>query len=139
MAFFFHRCAALVSNSPVRHQPRLGKSDDCRPALLFEKMGSLHTCQWWSSAPELIFFSFGFPWLRQLWCKRLNCSQTRKQEGGGGGWGLYVLVPKVQGKPFGLATQLCEQNDWTRWQKGVKDDAPFYLIPYPTTRGQTFN
>ena len=34
----------------------------------------------------------------------------------------YVMVSKIQWKPFWLATQLYPQNDWTGWQNGVNDD-----------------
>ena len=39
-----------------------------------------------------------------------------------GGRVHYVIVSKVQWKPFWLATQLYPQNDWTGWQNGVNDD-----------------
>ena len=34
----------------------------------------------------------------------------------------YVMVSKIQWKPFWLATQPYLQNDWTGWQNGVNDD-----------------
>ena len=34
----------------------------------------------------------------------------------------YVMVSKIQWKPFWLATQLYPQNDWTGWQDGVNYD-----------------
>ena len=34
----------------------------------------------------------------------------------------YVMVSKIQWKPFWLATQLYPRNNWTGWQKGVNND-----------------
>ena len=39
-----------------------------------------------------------------------------------GGHALYVMVSKIQWKPFWLGIQLYSQNDWTGRQNGVNDD-----------------
>ena len=41
---------------------------------------------------------------------------------GGGGHAHYVMVSKIQWRPFGAATQLYPQNDWAERQKGVSFD-----------------
>ena len=55
---------------------------------------------------------------------RVSVSFSSSNGGGGGGGrrAHYVMVSKFQWKPFLLATQLCPQNDWTGWQKGVNYD-----------------
>ena len=56
-----------------------------------------------------------------------------KNNAGPSQWGRahYVMVSRIQWKPFWLATQLYPQNDWTGWQNGVNNDvcaqAPFRL------------
>ena len=39
-----------------------------------------------------------------------------------GGRVHYVMLSRIQWKPFWLATQLYPQNDWTGWQNGVNYD-----------------
>ena len=36
-----------------------------------------------------------------------------------GACGHYIMVSKIQWKPFWLAIQLCPQNDWTGWLTDV--------------------
>ena len=51
---------------------------------------------------------------------------------GNGGREHYVIVSKIQWKPFWLVTQLYPHNDWARWQNGVNDDvcaqSPFFPL-----------
>ena len=70
----------------------------------------------------------------QRWTEMSNtstkmCCNKKHQlevEGGGGIYNgacaYYVMVSKIQWKPFWLADQLYPQNDWTGWRNGVKYD-----------------
>ena len=53
--------------------------------------------------------------------KQSKCLQVRLQSEYNGGCAHYVMVSKIQWKPFWLASQLYPQNDWTGWQNGVND------------------
>ena len=70
---------------------------------------------------------------------RLLLFHSTEEVPNNGGRVHYVIVSKIQWKPFWLATQLYPQNDWTEWQFCVNVCTHMQTGPIGVKRLQSMN